>query len=177
MDFPKVWRQKCRMCFDEESLLFTLDQLVAVQKCRSEMFDKAGCDSIDKYNEVTGAGLPRLIFACDEVAEMLDRTGRSKEDKDTLGKIENRLATLARLGRAFGIHLILATQRPDANVIPGQIKSNLDFRVCGRADSILSGIILGNGSADEQIPKDARGRFITGGGIVFQAYLFDADSL
>lgn len=177
VDFPRAWRQKCRMCFDEESLLFTLNQLVAVQKCRLDMFEKAECDNIDQYNEVTGVGMPRLIFACDEVAEMLDRTGRSKEDKDTLAKIENRLATLARLGRAFGIHLILATQRPDTNVVPGQIKSNLDFRVCGRADSILSGIILGNGSADEQIPKDARGRFITGDGIVFQGYLFDEGSL
>lgn len=108
---------------------------------------------------------------------MLDRTGRSKEDKEMLGQIENKLATLARLGRAFGIHLILATQRPDANVIPGQIKSNMDFRVCGRADSILSGIILGNSDADEQIPKDAGGRFITEDGTVFQDYLLNEGRL
>ena len=111
------------------------------------------------------------------MAELLDRTGRSKEDRELLAQIENRLATLARLGRAFGIHLILATQRPDANILPGQIKNNLDFRVCGRADDILSGIILGNNSADDQIPKDARGRFITGDGTVFQAYLFDEGRL
>ena len=78
------------------------------------------------------------MFACDEVAEMLDKTGRSKESKEVLAQIENKLATLSRLGRAFGIHLILATQRPDANILPGQIKNNLDFRVCGRADNILS---------------------------------------
>ena len=108
-----------------------------------------------------------------EVAELLDRTGRSKEDRDKLNQIENRLATLARLGRAFGIHLILATQRPDANILPGQIKNNMDFRVCGRAESVLSGIILDNTSAAEQIPKDARGRFITGDGTVFQAYYME----
>lgn len=61
-----------------------------------------------------GKGFPG--FACDEVAELLDRTGRSKEDKERLNQIENMLATLARLGRAFGIHLILATQRPDATL-------------------------------------------------------------
>ena len=49
----------------------------------------------------------------------------------------------------------------------------MDFRVCGRADSVLSQIILDNTSAAEQIPKDARGRFITGDGTVFQGYLFD----
>ena len=119
--------------------------------------------------------MPRLVFACDEVAEVLDKTGRSKEDKELLAQIENRLSTIARLGRAFGIHLILATQRPDANIIPGQIKNNMDFRVCGRADSVLSQIILDNTSAAEQIPKDARGRFITGDGTVFQGYLFDEE--
>ena len=102
---------------------------------------------------------------------------RSKEGRERLAQIENRLATLARLGRAFGIHLILATQRPDANIIPGQIRNNMDFRVCGRADSVLSQIILDSTGAAEQIPKDARGRFITGDGTVFQGYLFDEGQL
>ena len=95
------------------------------------------------------------------------------ERKKLQAQIESKLATIARLGRAFGIHLILATQRPDATIIPGQIKNNLDFRVCGRAECVLSAIILDNGSAAEQIPKDARGRFITGDGTVFQGFLFD----
>ena len=119
---------------------------------------------------------PRLIFACDEVAEMLDKTGADNERKKLLAQIENRLS-IARQGRAFGIHLILATQRPDAMIIPGQIRNNMDFRVCGRADSVLSQIILDNTSAAEQIPKDARGCFITGDGTVFQGYLFDEGQL
>ena len=177
VDFPKVWRQKCHMCFREDELLHTLDQLTAVLECRKKRLEETECKDLDTYNEATGEGLPRLVFACDEVAELLDRTGRSKEDRDKLNQIENRLATLARLGRAFGIHLILATQRPDANFLPGQIKNNMDFRVCGRAESVLSGIILDNTSAAEQIPKDARGRFITGDGTVFQGYLFDEEQL
>lgn len=173
VDYPKKWRQKCRMCFTEADLLYTLDQLAAVLEYRKERLADTGCKDLDAYNEATGENLPRLVFACDEVAELLDKTGRSKEDRERLGKIENRLATLARLGRAFGIHLILATQRPDANIIPGQIRNNMDFRVCGRAESVLSQIILDNSSAAEQIPKDARGRFITGDGTVFQGYLFN----
>lgn len=177
VDFPKVWHTKCQMCFTEEDLLYTLNQLAAVLEYRKGRLAETGCPNLDAYNEATGEGLPRLIFACDEVAEVLDRTGRSKEDKERLGQIENKLSTLARLGRAFGIHLILSTQRPDAAVIPGQIKNNLDFRVCGRADNVLSQIILDNTSAAEQIPKDARGRFITGDGTVFQGYLFDEGRL
>ena len=177
VDFPRVWHERCRMCFTEADLLQTLDYLVAMQKERSALFSAIGCDKLSTYNKTMARPIPRLIFACDEVAEVLDRTGRGKEGREMASQIENRLATLARLGRAFGIHLILATQRPDTNVIPGQIRSNMDFRVCGRADSILSSIILGNSTADEQIPKDARGRFITGDGTVFQGYLFDQDEL
>ena len=173
VDYPKAWRQRCRMCFTEDDLLYTLDQLAAVLEYRKERLSDTGCKDLDAYNEAAGENLPRLVFACDEVAELLDKTGRSKEDRERLGKIENRLATLARLGRAFGIHLILATQRPDANIIPGQIRNNMDFRVCGRAESVLSQIILDNSSAAEQIPKDARGRFITGDGTVFQGYLLN----
>lgn len=177
VDFPKVWHEKCRMCFTEEDLCYTLDQLVAVLEYRKSAFKALGCPNIDAYNETAEQPLPRLIFACDEVAEMLDKTGADNERKKLLAQIENKLSTIARQGRAFGIHLILATQRPDATIIPGQIRNNMDFRVCGRADSVLSQIILDNTSAAEQIPKDARGRFITGDGIVFQGYLFDEGQL
>ena len=177
VDFPKVWHTKCHLCFTEDDLLYTLNQLVAVLESRKRQLAETGCPNLDAYNKATGEGLPRLIFACDEVAEVLDRTGRSKEDKERLGQIENKLSTIARLGRAFGLHLILSTQRPDAAILPGQIKNNLDFRVCGRADNVLSQIILDNTSAADQIPKDTRGRFITGDGTVFQAYWFEDDSL
>lgn len=177
VDFPKVWHEKCRMCFTEENLRYTLNQLVAVLEYRKSAFKALGCPNIDAYNETMEQPLPRLIFACDEVAEMLDKTGADNERKKLLAQIESRLSTIARQGRAFGIHLILATQRPDATIIPGQIRNNMDFRVCGRADSVLSQIILDNTSAAEQIPKDARGRFITGDGTVFQGYLFDENAM
>lgn len=177
VDFPKAWHGKCHMVFREDDLLYVLGQLTAVLEYRKGRLAETGCPNIDAYNEATGDGLPRLVFACDEVAELLDRTGRSKEDKERLGQIENKLALIARQGRAFGIHLILATQRPDATIIPGQIRNNLDFRVCGRADSVLSQIILDNTSAADQIPKDARGRFLLHDGTVFQGYWFDGERL
>ena len=127
-------------------------------------------------NEYEGDFIKAMMGRSAKVAEN-DRARKQRELDGLLAQIENRLSTIARLGRAFGIHLILATQRPDANIIPGQIKNNMDFRVCGRADSVLSQIILDNTSAAEQIPKDARGRFITGDGIVFQGYLFDEGQL
>ena len=56
------------------------------------------------------------------------------------------------------------------------LKERLNFREQD-ADSVISQIILDNTRAAEQIPKDARGRFITGDGTVFQGYLFDEGQL
>ena len=177
VDFPVYWHRSCRMCFEEQDLLELLTSLVGTLEERKALFREAGCPNIDAYNETQRAHLPRMIFACDEVAELLDKTGLDKAQKELVSKIENLLATIARQGRAFGIHLILATQRPDATIIPGQIRNNIDFRVCGRADSVLSQIILDNTTAADLIPKDARGRFILHDGTVFQGYWFDEDGI
>ena len=130
----------------------------------------------ENNNENTNK-LKRIIFACDEIAEVLDKTGLSKESKELVSQIESKLSIIARQGRAFGIHLILATQRPDANILSGQIRNNIDFRVCGRADNVLSQIILDNTEASDKIPKESQGLFVAHDGVVFQGYLFDEQSV
>lgn len=173
VDFPPVWHKQCRMCFEEQSTTELLTELTDELERRKKLLKAAGQPNIDRYDQATGENLQRYIFACDEIAEMLDKTGLTKEQKETVSKIESRLSMIARQGRAFGIHLILATQRPDANILSGQVKNNVNCRICGRADTILSQIILDSTAAAEQIPKDARGRFLLHDGTVFQAYWFD----
>ena len=173
VDYPSVWHDKCRICFDEDSLILLLKELVDELEWRKTVFRETGCANLDVYNKQTGNNLQRHIFACDEVAEILDKTGLSKEQKEKVSQIESKLSVIARQGRAFGIHLILATQRPDATIISGQIRNNIDCRVCGRADNVLSQIILDSTAAADQIPKDAAGRFMLHDGTVFQAYWFD----
>ena len=177
VDFPPTWHERCRMCFEEEDLLELLAGLADELARRKRLFKEVGVPNLDEYNNVTETHLRRCIFACDEVAEVLDKTGLSTEEKKLIGQIENKLSILARQGRAFGIHLILATQRPDANLIPGQIRTNLGCRICGRADSILSQIILDNTAAADQISKEARGRFLLHDGTVFQGYWLDDRSV
>ena len=87
------------------------------------------------------------------------------------------LTTISRLGRACGIHLIIGVQRPDVNAVPPQIKTNLSYRCCSRADNVLSMIALDNTRAADEIPKDSQGRFIDGEGNVFQAYYLDDNAL
>lgn len=173
VDFPPAWHERCRMCFEEDDLTKLLTGLTDELERRKRLFKEAGCPNLDEYNKVKGTHLKRLVFACDEVAEILDKSGADKTRKDKLAPIESKLSIIARQGRAFGIHLILATQRPDANLIPGQIRTNLGCRICGRADSILSQIILDSTAAADQISKDARGRFLLHDGTVFQGYWFD----
>ncbi len=173
VDFPPIWHKKCNICTDEEELLQILTALVEALKSRKLILKESGCANIDEYNKLTGNNLQRFIFACDEIAEVLDKTGLTKEQKELVTKIESKLSVIARQGRAFGIHLILATQRPDANILSGQIRNNIDCRACGRADTVLSQIILDSPAAAEQIPKDAAGRFILHDETVFQAYIFD----
>lgn len=173
VDFSRVWHEKCRMCFNESDLLDLLTSLTDELQRRKAAFREADCANIDEYNAATKANLKRMIFACDEIAEVLDKTGFSKERKELISQIESHLSTIARQGRAFGLHLILATQRPSADILSGQIRSNIDCRICGRADNILSQIILDSTEAATQIPKDAQGRFITNTGVIFQSYLFN----
>nr|WP_319489355.1 FtsK/SpoIIIE domain-containing protein [uncultured Caproiciproducens sp.] len=177
VDFSAAWHNKCRMCFDESDLLELLTALTDELQRRKAAFRAAECSNIDEYNATTNATLRRIIFACDEIAEVLDKTGLSKEKKELVSQIESQLSVIARQGRAFGMHLILATQRPSADILSGQIRSNIDCRICGRADNILSQIILDTTAAADQIPKDAQGRFITNTGVVFQSYLFDDSEL
>ena len=173
VDYTSVWHKRCKIVFDPDILQTILGELTAELERRRELFVAAGTPNLAEYNKATGKNLPRYIFACDEVAEVLDTTGLDKAEKEATSQIVRYLSLIARQGRAFGLHLICATQRPDAALIPGQIRTNLPLRICGRADDILSRIILDSPTAAEQIPPDAKGRFASNMGEIFQGFLFD----
>jgi S-DNA-T family DNA segregation ATPase FtsK/SpoIIIE len=175
VDFPHTWQKKFKLVKDKEGVLETLITLTDELKNRQKLFLSAGCENLGEYNKQSGGNeLKRLIFAFDEITDVLDKTGLSKTDKEFVEKIESHLSKLARLGRAFGINLFLSTQRSSADVLSGQISNNIGLRVCGRANSVLSKIILDDTVASKQIPKNAKGRFITNTGTIFQGYWFDA---
>ncbi len=116
---------------EETKLLVLLNHLADTLEERKRLFKKVDTTNITEYREKSGDYMQRIVFACDEVAELLDKTGADKERKEMLAQIEANLALIARQGRAFGIHLILATQRPDANILPGQIKNKDSARCIG----------------------------------------------
>ena len=83
--------------------------------------------------------LPYLVVVIDEYADLIMAGGASQEAKKSAKNIEASIIRLAQKGRAAGIHVIIATQRPSVNVITGLIKTNfptrIAFRVVGRVDS------------------------------------------
>lgn len=102
-------------------------------------------------------------------------TGRDKEGKAAISVITNKLLAIGRLGRALGIHLLVATQRPDVGSVPGSLKAQLDGRICGHtADAQSSIVILDDGSA-ANLPA-IPGRFIIRNGSetddIVQAYYY-----
>lgn len=163
----------CTKVLTVESLIDKLQSVIELINYRRGGLQVTGTANIDEFNKTQDKSFQwsRYLIVIDEVAEVLDTIGATKEQKAQIAEIISMLSTIARQGRAFGIHLLLGTQRPDANILPGQIKNNIDCRICGKADNVLSQIILDSTAATE-IPKTSQGRFIMSDGTLFQAYFF-----
>ncbi|MHB1315223.1 MAG: FtsK/SpoIIIE family DNA translocase [Christensenellales bacterium] len=113
---------------------------------RYKSFNEKGVRDLPRYNKLAAetaemSPLPRIVVIVDELADMMMTTPQDVEDA---------IVRVAQLGRAAGIHLILATQRPSATVITGLIKANIPSRISLRVSSQLeSRIILDLGGAEK----------------------------
>lgn len=100
-----------------------LRRLGVLMDQRYEVFKAAGVRKIEEYNDQAADGerMSRQVLVIDELADLMI------QDKSSI--IERALVRLLSVGRAAGIHLILATQRPAANVLTGLIRANVPARV------------------------------------------------
>lgn len=175
VEFGKVYEKYGEVITDRKRALTVLSNLVKENESRLKLFRELEVKNLKEYNTKTGSNLARIGVFIDEIGEMLDKKGASKEDKPIFEQLEAYLSTLARLSRATGINLFLGVQRPDANVLTGQIKNNVPVRISGRfADKTVSEIVLGNTAACN-LP-DVKGRLIYKVGnetIEFQSFYFD----
>lgn len=164
-----VWQNNCHLITGKADVDALLDNLMQIMSEREKLFLEAGARNIDQYN-ASHPTLPRIFLAIDEVAALLNKNGLDDKSKKLVISIERKLSDITALSRAHGIHVILATQRPDATILSGFIRSNIGLKVCSRADSNLSLLVLDSNDAHERIPKNSRGRFITNDGREFLSY-------
>jgi len=116
-----------------------------VQRRMALLRETRGINHVREYNRLhrPSERLPYIIVIVDELAViMLDRTLKHKAE------IESYLARIASVGRASGIHLVLATQRPDKNVLTPLITANFPARIGLACASVYDSMtVIGNGDA------------------------------
>ena len=114
---------------------------------RYRAFSEIGVRDLDAYNRIqkeqNGETLPRVVIVIDELADLM-----LVASKD----VEESICRVAQMGRAAGMHLVIATQRPSADVITGLMKANIPSRIAFAVSSALeSRIILDQGGAEKLI--------------------------
>ena len=116
-----------------------MTDLVTEMEARYRQFELASCGDITSYNNQKSVKLlPRIVCIFDEYADFM-------AEKETRNALELSIKRLGAMARAAGIHLIIATQRPEAKVVTPLIRSNLPGRVALRtATEADSTIVLGN---------------------------------
>src|SRR5262249_30488074 len=83
---------------------------------------------LEHVGQLTGKdALPRIVIVFDEFADLM-------ADKASRKQLETSMKRIGALARAAGIHLVLATQRPDKDVVTPLLKANLPARICLRVD-------------------------------------------
>lgn len=119
---------------DETQAVKTLKQLVDTMDARYKTFSQKGYRDITHAREA-GYNIDPIVCVIDEFADLILRQDHSKV-------IEDYIVKLAQKSRAAGIHLVIATQRPTANVITGLIKANIPSRVCLHVSSAMESRII-----------------------------------
>jgi RecB family exonuclease len=142
---PYLWKP---IATDIDSALAILDAAAAEMDSRYQVLARHGHVSLSERFQAGMVDLPFVILVFDEFADLI-LTGRNEKKE-----FEETVARIAGKGRAAGIHLVLATQRPDRNVVTGLIKSNLPMKVCLRVTNATNSlIVLGEAGAESLLGK------------------------
>lgn len=117
---------------------------------RYRMMSDMGVRDLESYNSIVtseedGQKLPQVVIIIDELADLMMVAAKEVEDS---------ICRIAQMGRAAGMHLIIATQRPSANVITGLMKANIPSRIAfAVASAMESRIILDTMGAEKLVGK------------------------
>ena len=117
---------------------------------RYKTFSEHGVKKLEEYNKLARATegmetLPSVVVVIDELADLMLVAAK---------EVEESICRVAQMGRAAGMHLVIATQRPSADVITGLMKANIPSRIAfAVASSLESRIILDTTGAEKLVGK------------------------
>jgi S-DNA-T family DNA segregation ATPase FtsK/SpoIIIE len=135
---------------DVEQVVGALAWVTRQMDERYKLFHKAGARNLEQYNQRVSRRkgedpLPKLVVFIDELADLM---------MVAPDEVERHVCRLAQMGRATGIHLVIATQRPSVDVVTGLIKANfparISFAVTSQTDSR---VILDQGGAENLLGR------------------------
>ena len=140
---------------DVTKVVRTLKSLCTLMDHRYDLLKKAGVRNIKEYNDkfvnrklkLTDGHdyMPYIVVIIDEFGDLIMTAGK---------EIELPIARIAQLARAVGIHMVIATQRPTATIITGNIKANFPGRMAFRVSAMIdSRTILDSPGADQLIGR------------------------
>ena len=119
-----------------------LEQAVTGMETRYKAFKERGSKELADYNRKAKTPFPRIVIVIDELSDLMMTSGKD---------IEDSIVRLAQMGRAAGIHLVIATQRPSANVITGMMKANIPSRIALAVTSALESRIILDANGAEKL--------------------------
>ena len=130
---------------DTEEVLGALKGIVSQMFRRYRAMEELGVRNIEGYNRKATEHMPYLLVIIDELADLMMAAAY---------EVEQVLVRLAQLGRATGVHLVMATQRPSVNVVTGLLKANVPARLAfAVASQVDSRVILDGAGAEKLLGK------------------------
>ncbi len=140
---------------DCQKVINTLNSLVIEMENRYQLLMQANCRNLEDYNEKFinrrlnpekgHRFMPYLVIVIDEYGDFIMQAGK---------EVERPIQRIAQKARAVGMHMILATQRPDVKIVTGTIKANIPTRIAFRTQSVVdSRTVLDCKGADQLIGK------------------------
>lgn len=137
---------------DPDFVISVLDRAYREMNERAKIFGNIGASNLKNFRKKTGLAMPRVLVVMDEVESTFKMAGKQAT------KIANYIDGFARLGRAAGYHLFLATQNMSSD-IPSSAVGQIRIRCCLGANEKTSQSVLGNSGATENFGRI--GRLIT----------------